>query len=95
MIIPTRGRVVVKMDDEITETEGGVLLPTTARDDPELGRIVNIGAAYLDPGSGEPLRWTFEVGDHVVVEASHGRKLQDGGEEFLLIDGSQILAVVT
>ena len=95
MIQPTRGRVLVKMDAEITETEGGVLIPNAARDDSEMGTIMATGTPYLDPKRGEALQWDFVPTDRVIVEASHGRKVKDGGDEFLLIDGSQILAVVT
>lgn len=82
-------RVLVKVD-EATTTEGGILLPETAREKPQWGTVVGVGKKVLENGTEVDL--DVALGDRVVFAKYGGREVTDGGEEFLVLESNQIYA---
>lgn len=82
-------RVLIKVD-EAKATEGGILLPETAREKPQWGTIVGVGTKTLE--SGQAVELDVAVGDRVIFAKYGGREVSDGGEEFLVMESSQIYA---
>ena len=87
-IDPLSDRVVV-MPEEVDEmTASGIILPDTAKEKPQRGKIVAVG-----PGTKEnPI--TVKVGDIVLYGKYSGTELQHDGVDYLIMKESDILAIV-
>ena len=87
-IDPLSDRVVV-MPEEVDEmTASGIILPDTAKEKPQRGKIVAVG-----PGTKEnPV--TVKVGDIVLYGKYSGTELQHDGVDYLIMKESDILAIV-
>jgi chaperonin GroES len=93
-IRPLYDRVVVRRKEEETATAGGILLPGSAKEKPNQGEVVAVGAGKaLDNGTLRPM--ALKVGDKVVFGQYAGSNTIDvDGEELIIMGESEIFAVV-
>ena len=92
-IKPLNDRVLIQRIEASDTTAGGIVLPDSAKEKPTEGRIVATGAGRrTDEGKRIPL--AVEVGDRVLFSSYAGTSVKEGGEEYLILDESEILAVV-
>jgi chaperonin GroES len=93
-IRPLYDRVVVRRKEEEKTTAGGIVLPGTAKEKPNQGEIVAIGAGkVLENGDLRPL--AVKVGDKVVFGQYAGSNtIEVDGEELIIMGESEIYAVV-
>lgn len=90
-IVPLGDRVVVKRAEAEERTAGGIVLPDSARDKPQRGKVVAIGDGHVKKdGTKAPL--TVKEGDDVIFTSYAGEEITVGDEEFLLLRESDILA---
>ncbi len=85
-------RVMIKVD-EAAETEGGILLPETAQEKPQRGTIVAVGEGTRTE-DGELIPCDLEEGDVVIFAKYGGTDITDEGEEYKILETSQIYAKV-
>lgn len=86
-------KVVVKRDESESKTPGGIHLPDGAKEKPRKGKIVAVGEGRLLP-DGKLVPLSVKVGDQVLFGAYGGTEVSEGGKNFLVIDESELLAVV-
>ena len=93
-IRPLYDRVVVRRKEEETATAGGILLPGSAKEKPNQGEVVAVGAGKaLDNGTLRAM--ALKVGDKVVFGQYAGSNTIDvDGEELIIMGESEIFAVV-
>jgi len=92
-IKPLNDRVLIERIEASDKTAGGILLPESAKEKPTEGRIVATGdGRRSDQGDRIPL--AVSVGDRVLFSSYAGTNVKDGGAEYLILDESEILAVV-
>ncbi|BCV20463.1 co-chaperone GroES [Moorella sp. Hama-1] len=92
MLKPLADRVVIKVLSGEEKTQGGIVLPDTAKEKPQEGEVIAVGPGkILDNGS----RVAPEVkkGDVVVFAKYSGTEVKYEGQEYLIIRDSDILAV--
>jgi len=92
-IRPLGGKVLVKRLEAEEKTRGGIVLPDTAKEKPQKGTVLAVGdGKLLDDGT----RAVFQVkkGDRVLFTSYAGTEIKIDGEEYLLMDESDILAVL-
>lgn len=83
-------RVLVKPDPE-EESRGGILLPDTAKEKPQRGTVIAVGEGRrLD--NGELLPPPVQVGDRVIYSKYGGTEVRDGGEEYVVLNSSDLYA---
>ena len=92
-IEPLSNKVVVKRLDAEEITQGGIVLPDTAREKPQQGKILSVGAGrLLDDGSrADP---QVSEGDRVLFVSYAGTEIEIDGDDLLIMDESDILAVL-
>jgi chaperonin GroES len=91
-VAPLGERVLVKQDEEVQKTEGGIYLPETAKEAPQWGVVVRVGTGkVLDNGDVRPL--TLKEGDKIIFGKYSGSKVKIGAEEYLFMKEEDILAV--
>ncbi|NLE28374.1 MAG: co-chaperone GroES [Phycisphaerae bacterium] len=90
---PLGEKVLVKRLEAESKTKGGIVLPDSAKEKPKRGKIVSVGEGkLLDDGNRSTLQ--VKVGDEVIFTSYAGTEVKIDGEEFLIMDESDILAVV-
>jgi chaperonin GroES len=91
---PLGDRVFVKVSPSEEKTSGGILLPETAKEKPQVGEIVAVGSGKLnDDGSRSPIE--VKVGDKVLYSKYAGTDVKLGGEDYVLLSEKDILAAVS
>ena len=92
-IRPLNDRVLIQRVEASEKTAGGILLPDSAKEKPTEGRIVAVGTGKLgDSGKRVPL--AVNVGDRVLFSSYAGTNIKDDGEEYMILEANEILAVV-
>jgi len=92
-IRPLGEKVLVKRLEAEEMTRGGIVLPDTAKEKPQKGTVLAVGdGKLLDDGT----RAKFQVkkGDKVLFASYGGTEVKVGTEEYLLMDESDILAIL-
>jgi chaperonin GroES len=90
---PLDDRVVVEPLEAEEKTAGGILLPDTAKQKPQRGRVVAVGPGKLRD-SGERSRVAVVVGDEVLFGRYAGNDIEVSGREVKIMRESDILAKV-
>ena len=92
-IRPLGDRVVLKAIDRDEQTKSGIYLPDTAKEKPQEGTVVAVGTGkVLENGNRLPL--DVKVGDRVLFSKYAGTEVIYGGEEYLILRESDVLAIV-
>jgi chaperonin GroES len=90
-IEPLSDRVVVEKTEEAEEMIGSIIIPDTAKEQPNQGTVVAVGSGRISK-KGENLPMTVKVGDKVLYET--GTDVKVDGKEYLIMRESSILAIV-
>ena len=92
-IKPLDDRILIKQSDAEEVTAGGIVLPDTARDLPQQGRVLSVGDGRMLP-SGERVPHQVSEGDRVVFSSYAGAEVVVDNEEVLIMSEDDILAVL-
>ncbi|GIW23884.1 MAG: 10 kDa chaperonin [Meiothermus sp.] len=93
MLRPLGDRVVVKRIEEEAKTKGGIVLPDTAKEKPQKGKVIAVGSGrLLDNGTKVPLE--VKQGDTVVFAKYGGTEIEIDGEEYIILSERDLLAVM-
>jgi chaperonin GroES len=92
-IKPLGAHVLIQRSSAAEVSKGGIVLPETAKDKPKEGRVVSTGnGKVLD--SGKRSAFSVKSGDRVIFASWAGKEVKHGRDEFLVMEESDILAVV-
>jgi len=91
---PLADRIIVKPLDAEEVTKGGIVLPDTAKEKPQEGQVIAVGAGkVLDNGQAQAL--TVKPGDRVLYGKYSGTEVQTkDGEDLLIMREDDVLAIV-
>lgn len=87
-IKPLADRVLVEAAPAEEKTAGGIIIPDTAKEKPQKGKVVAVGTGKKD----EPI--TVKVGDNILYGKYSGTEINVDGKEYLIMRESDIYAVV-
>ena len=90
---PLHDRVVVQRIDAETKTKGGIIIPDTAKEKPQEGKIVAVGPGGRDEAGGL-IKPDVKVGDRVLFGKWSGTEVKIDGEELLIMKESDIMGVI-
>ena len=90
---PLSDRVVVKPEEAEEKTASGIILPDTAKEKPQLGKIVAVGKGKVSD-SGSLVKMDVKVNDKVLYGKYSGTEITFEGNELLIMRESDILAVL-
>jgi len=92
-IRPLQDRVIVKRIEEGEKSKGGIIIPDTAKEKPQEGKIVAVGKGKLnDDGKITPL--DVKVNDRILFGKYSGTEINIDGDEHLIMREEDILGVV-
>lgn len=90
---PLQDKVIVQKLEPEEKTSGGIVLPDTAREKPQEGKVVAVGPGLVDDkGQRKPI--DVKEGDHVLYAKYSGTEVKLDGIEYLILSERDILAIV-
>ena len=87
-ITPLHDRVIVKPAAAEEKTAGGIIIPDTAKEKPQKGKIIAVGEGLKD----KPV--TVKVGDNVLYGKYSGTEIVIDGKEYLIMRNSDIFGII-
>ena len=89
---PLYDRVLVKRLEEGEEKHGSIIVPDTAKEKPQEGKVVAVGTGTItDAGKNRPL--ALKKGDRILFGKYSGNEIKLNGEEFLIMKEEDVLGV--
>ena len=90
---PLRDRVLVTRLEEQEQRFGGIIIPDTAKEKPQQGKVVAAGSGRVnDKGVVQPL--DIQVGDTVLFGKYSGTEIKIAGQDYLILREDEVLGVV-
>jgi len=90
---PLRDKILLKRVDAAQMTKGGIIIPDTVKEKPQEGKVVAIGTGrILEDGKVIPLE--VKAGDRVLIGKYGGTEITLDGEEYIILDENEVLAVI-
>ena len=92
-IRPLQDRVIVTRIEEEEKTKGGIIIPDTAKEKPQQGKVVAVGKGKVNE-DGKVMPLDVKVGDRVLFGKYSGSEIKLDGEEHLILREDDILGVL-
>ncbi len=92
-IKPLSDRVVIEAIEAEDKTSGGIYLPETAKEKPQIGKVVAAGAGRVTD-AGETVKLEVKVGNKVLYGKYSGTDVTVDGKDYLIVRESDILAII-
>jgi len=90
---PIRDRILIKPVEEETKTSGGIFIPDTAKEKPNIGKVISIGEGRItDDGKVIPL--IVKEGDTVMYGKYSGTEVKLNGQEHVILKEDDVMAIV-
>ncbi len=90
---PLHDRIIVERIDEQEQKVGGIIIPDTAKEKPQQGKVIAAGAGKAkDDGKRIPL--DVKAGDTILFGKYSGQEIKIDGQEYLIMREDEVLAVV-
>jgi chaperonin GroES len=93
MLKPLGDRVVIELVQAEEKTASGIVLPDTAKEKPQEGKVVAVGAGRVLE-NGDRVALELAVGDRIIFSKYSGTEVKYEGAEYLILRESDILAVI-
>ncbi|MBV9464319.1 MAG: co-chaperone GroES [Verrucomicrobiae bacterium] len=90
---PIGDRILVLPTKEQEVKKGGIIIPDTAKEKPQEGKIVSLGTGKTDE-NGKKIAFEVKVGDRVMYSKYGGTEIKLSGEEYVILREDDILAVL-
>jgi chaperonin GroES len=92
-IKPLEDKIVVQASEAETTTASGIVIPDTAKEKPQEGKVLAVGPGRIDD-NGNRVPLDVQVGDVVIYSKYGGTEVKYNGEEYLILSARDVLAVV-
>ena len=90
---PLHDRVLVRRIDGEEKTAGGLIIPDNAKEKPQEGEVVSVGAGAKDD-AGERIAMDVKAGDKILFGKWSGTEIKIDGEELMIMKESDILGIM-
>jgi chaperonin GroES len=90
---PLGDRLIVEILEEEETTASGIVLPDTAKEKPQRGRVLAVGPGPRDE-DGEYVKMDLDEGDEIIFSKYGGTEIKVGTEDYLILRESDVLAKV-
>jgi len=92
-IRPLHDRIIVERLEEETKTAGGIIIPDTAKEKPQQGKVIAVGKGKRTE-DGKLLPLDVKVGDKILFGKYAGTEIKIEGKEFLMMREDDVLGVI-
>jgi chaperonin GroES len=90
---PLHDRILVKRIDEGEQKIGGIIIPDSAKEKPQQGKVVAVGAGKVKDDGGR-ISLDVKTGDTILFGKYSGQEIKLDGEEFLIMREEEVLAIL-
>jgi chaperonin GroES len=90
---PLEDRIVIRPQDAESTTASGLVIPDTAKEKPQQGEVLAVGAGRRGD-NGDLIPMDVSVGDTVVYSKYGGTEIASDGEDLLILNARDVLAIV-
>jgi len=90
---PLGDRVLVQPLEEKETKKGGIIIPDTAKEKPQEGKVVALGTGKVDD-NGKKVEFTVKSGDKVLISKYGGTEIKVDGESYLIMREDDILGII-
>jgi chaperonin GroES len=90
---PLHDRIIVQRIEEGEQKIGGIIIPDTAKEKPQQGKVIAAGAGKVKD-DGKRISLDVKAGDTILFGKYSGQEIKLDGEEFLIMREDEVLAVV-
>ena len=94
-IKPLEDRIVVKALEAEQTTASGLVIPDTAKEKPQEGEVIAVGPGRFNEDGDGRVPVHVSVGDKVIYSKYGGTEVKYSGEEYLILSGRDVLAIVS
>ena len=91
---PLDDRIVVKPNEAEERTASGLVIPDTAKEKPQQGKVLAVGTGRRSDTSGELIPLDVKVGDTVVYSKYGGTEITVDGDDLLILSSRDVLAIM-
>jgi chaperonin GroES len=92
-LVPLDDRVVIKQSEAEDKTAGGIILPDTAKEKPQIGKVIATGPGKLLK-NGNRKEMSVKAKDEVIYAKYIGSEIEIDGDKYVILQESDILGVV-
>ena len=92
-VTPLADRVIVKPAPAEEKTAGGIIIPDTAKEKPQKGKVIAVGKGKLMEG-GKRRPMSVEPGNHILFSKWGGNEIKMDDQEYLILSEDEILAII-
>ncbi len=89
-VTPLHDRVLIRRIEEKESIKGGIIIPDTAKEKPQEGEVIAVGAGKIEKGARIPL--DVKAGDRVLFGKYSGNDIKIDDQEYLILREDEILA---
>lgn len=89
---PLHDRIIVKRVEEEEKTAGGIIIPDTAKEKPQEGKVIAVGSGKREDGKVIPL--DVKAGDRILFSKYSGTEIQLDGDEHLIMREDDVLGII-
>jgi chaperonin GroES len=93
-IKPLEDRILVQSIDAEQTTASGLVIPDTAKEKPQEGKVLAVGPGRFDEDGEKRIPLDIKVGDVVIYSKYGGTEVKYDGQEYLLLSARDVLAIV-
>ena len=94
-IKPLEDRILVEVIDAETKTASGLVIPDTAKEKPQEGKVIAVGPGRFDEDGEKRIPMDIKTGDTVIFSKYGGTEVTYDGKDYLLLSARDVLAVVS
>jgi len=94
-IKPLEDRILVEVLDAETKTASGLVIPDTAKEKPQEGKVVAVGPGRFDEDGEKRVPMDIKTGDTVIFSKYGGTEVSYDGKDYLLLSARDVLAIVS
>jgi chaperonin GroES len=91
-IKPLEDRIVIQVLESEQTTASGIVIPDTAKEKPQEGKVLAVGPGRFEDGQRSPM--DVKEGDTVIFSKYGGTEVKFGADEYLILSARDVLAVV-
>ena len=90
---PLRDRILVERVEEQEQRVGGIIIPDTAKEKPQQGKVVAVGRGRVND-KGDVFALDVKVGDTVLIGKYSGQEIRVDGEDYLIVREEEVLGII-
>jgi chaperonin GroES len=92
-LVPLEDRVIIKQSEAQEKTVGGIILPDTAKEKPQRGKIIAVGPGKMND-KGKRNEMSVKKGDEVIYSKYIGNEIEINGEKLVILNENDILGII-